>query len=148
MSQDGVPIEKYAYEPPKTQKELDDWISSIQQRNIKMEVKRSESFDEQLAHDDAERLYSEVKDSLKKMSTRATFIFWLKIYWFGYWNAWDKPDDVAASAKEEVLKLIKSRELGNGWIIAHVPRPWWIKPPPGGDDFDNGKSPERLRIPY
>ena len=117
------------------------WTAAVRERNRKMEGLRGDlEFSAKLAESDAEDLYGEMKARLAKMSGEASQRFWLKFLWYAAWG-------VPFSALDAVHKVWVSRKLPGGWEIAHIPRPEWIKPPVGGDDFDNGIRAERLRPP-
>ena len=126
--------------------EIDAWLCAVRTRNENMEVQRAIFDDERTAQNEAfaEAAYKTVKDILEHLPSGASHWFWLKWLWYAKWRA----SNAAKTEIELVEKEFAKRDLGNGNQIAHIPRPLWIRPPDGGDEFDRGEVQERLKVPF
>ncbi len=120
--------------------EVEAWVARVQKRNEESEQRIARVGEDAQAERKAELLYIKTKQGIAGLGTKAERYFWLKLLWYMAWRA-------PFSLQEEVDREQKRGHLPDGYQIAHTPRPYWIRRPRGGDEFDRGEVAERLGVP-
>lgn len=124
--------------------QVNDWVTKIRARNEQLEGSAVLTDEEKLDEAEAEILYTALKKGIASLSSGASHWFWLK--WLFY-QRWKRPHLELELVEETIKRERAKTNLGDGFMIAHTPRPYWIRPPKGGDAFDRGEIAERRDIP-
>ena len=95
----------------------------------------------------AEAEYVRFKKFIEQSEPGTRELFWKKVY---YYLTWRIPGIISNEvdlynqfwSDRHKCECCKAK-----YHNAHADRPGWIRKPPGGDDYDNGKRQERTFIP-
>ena len=121
------------------------WREKIRSRNDEFGSADQIPPQEKDFEDEAEALYSVLKAAIKELSPRAQHWFWLKWIWY---QSVCRPYAELDIVEDRIKREHQRKDAGGGMMFAHTHRPYWIRPPEGGDEFDRGERAERLNSPF